>query len=1210
MRRDKKEVRSGQEAGFSAEPTRIDMQSSPRSLDETARQTSTGRRIVGVLASGLGRRPSSNYSPTGSPNSPSLLAKRQFAFPILAVLAVAALGLWLLLPGGALRAQDAAIEYAENGKDAVATFTATDPEDDTVTWTVADTDDGTNDFEIDKDGMLTFSSPPDYEDPKGDSSDNSNTYNVTVTATAPDGDGGMNTDTSAVTVMVTEVAEEGKVAWTVDPDGGGSLSANDPEDSPPQKPIMQFQVGATLAASVTDGDVAGGGTQSVTVADGRWQWYRSSSKTSMGSSIEDETSSSYTVTTTDVGRYLHVKAFYNVGTGREESASLASDYKVLTARPNNDAPEFASTSVAREVNEGDKGMAVGARVTATDDVSNALNYVLSGTDVASFEIDQKTGQIKTSADLDYEMPADVDHTGPPDNAAGNNDYIVTVTATDSAGAVTATAATVTIKVKNVDEKPTFSTGYKMVSVAENMTVVDANADEDDDPTTPVADANNPSDAVYAAMDPEESLVTLSLMGNDGGMFRLNADKVLTFKMAPDYEKPMDRNKDNVYEVTVRATDSTRMYADRMVRVTVTDANEVPEIMEDKGRSSIKYAENGKDAVATFTATDPEDDTVTWTVADTDDGTNDFEIDKDGMLTFSSPPDYEDPKGDSSDNSNTYNVTVTATAPDGDGGMNTDTSAVTVMVTEVAEEGKVAWTVDPDGGGSLSANDPEDSPPQKPIMQFQVGATLAASVTDGDVAGGTKSDLNNLTWQWYRSSSKTSMGSSIEVETSSSYTVTTTDVGRYLHVKASYNVGTGQEESASLASDYKVLTARPNNDAPEFASTSVAREVNEGDKGMAVGARVTATDDVSNALNYVLSGTDVASFEIDQKTGQIKTSADLDYEMPADVDHTGPPDNAANNNDYIVTVTATDSAGAVTATAATVTIKVKSVDEKPTFSTGYKMVSVAENMTVVDANADEDDDPTTPVADANNPSDAVYAAMDPEESLVTLSLMGNDGGMFRLNADKVLTFKMAPDYEKPMDRNKDNVYEVTVRATDSTGMYADRMVMVTVTDVNEAPEITVGGLAISGPSSVSYAENGTDLVVATYSLAGPESDSGRWTALGGADAGDFRISNSGVLSFRSSPNYEAPADEDMDNVYMVTLNARDREPNEATRDVVVTVTDVDEDAPVIGGTLLDTYDTNPKNGEIDQSEILKAAEDYFDDKLTSAEILELAALYFG
>ena len=35
-----------------------------------------------------------------------------------------------------------------------------------------------------------------------------------------------------------------------------------------------------------------------------------------------------------------------------------------------------------------------------------------------------------------------------------------------------------------------------------------------------------------------------------------------------------------------------------------------------------------------------------------------------------------------------------------------------------------------------------------------------------------------------------------------------------------------------------------------------------------------------------------------------------------------------------------------------------------------------------------------------------------------------------------------------------------------------------------------------------------------------------------------VSASGVLTFVSSPDYEAPADADMDNVYMVTLNARD------------------------------------------------------------------------
>ena len=47
------------------------------------------------------------------------------------------------------------------------------------------------------------------------------------------------------------------------------------------------------------------------------------------------------------------------------------------------------------------------------------------------------------------------------------------------------------------------------------------------------------------------------------------------------------------------------------------------------------------------------------------------------------------------------------------------------------------------------------------------------------------------------------------------------------------------------------------------------------------------------------------------------------------------------------------------------------------------------------------------------------------------------------------------------------------------------VTITVTDVDEAPEIMVGGLAISGKATVDdYAENGTG-AVATYTASGPD-----------------------------------------------------------------------------------------------------------------------------
>ena len=179
----------------------------------------------------------------------------------------------------------------------------------------------------------------------------------------------------------------------------------------------------------------------------------------------------------------------------------------------------------------------------------------------------------------------------------------------------------------------------------------------------------------------------------------------------------------------------------------------------------------------------------------------------------------------------------------------------------------------------------------------------------------------------------------------------------------------------------------------------------------------------------------------------------------------------------------------------------------------------------------------------------------------------------------------------LDYETKNSYMVTVTATDPDGLSASIDVTIKVTDVDEAPEIIVGGLAISGPSSASYAENGTDLLVATYTLAGPNAATASWMRLGGDDAGDFMFIG-GVLSFRSSPDYEAPADKDTNNVYLVTLTARDSEYTATPRNVVVTVTNVDDDEPVIGDDpLLAEYDPNG-DGKIEKADMRLAVGMFF------------------
>ena len=108
---------------------------------------------------------------------------------------------------------------------------------------------------------------------------------------------------------------------------------------------------------------------------------------------------------------------------------------------------------------------------------------------------------------------------------------------------------------------------------------------------------------------------------------------------------------------------------------------------------------------------------------------------------------------------------------------------------------------------------------------------------------------------------------------------------------------------------------------------------------------------------------------------------------------------------------------------------------------------------------------------------------------------------------------------------------------------------------------VVALTVSGITAIDYAENGT-AAVATYAVTGAAQGATITWSLTGTDNDDFSISDSGVLTFSSSPDYETPTDSDTGNIYEVTVNASDGTVT-ATLDVVVTVTDVNE-APVLNG----------------------------------------------
>ena len=106
--------------------------------------------------------------------------------------------------------------------------------------------------------------------------------------------------------------------------------------------------------------------------------------------------------------------------------------------PVNDSPRFnEGASVTRTVPENAAvGTAVGDPVTARDRNNDRLEYSLSGTDRASFDIDRSTGQLTTSTLLDYEV---------------QNEYSVRVQVEDGQGGVAGIDATITVM--DVDEPP-------------------------------------------------------------------------------------------------------------------------------------------------------------------------------------------------------------------------------------------------------------------------------------------------------------------------------------------------------------------------------------------------------------------------------------------------------------------------------------------------------------------------------------------------------------------------------------------------------------------------------------------------------------------------------------------------------------------------------------------------------------------------------------
>ena len=121
----------------------------------------------------------------------------------------------------------------------------------------------------------------------------------------------------------------------------------------------------------------------------------------------------------------------------------------FTRQSVNTAPSFSSAQ-SFEVDENQT--AAGTVAAEDSDSGDEVTYAITGgADASKFEIGETTGVVTFKVPPNYESPADIASTDPL-NAAGNNEYIVTVTASGgTAGRALTAEQTITVTVGNLEE---------------------------------------------------------------------------------------------------------------------------------------------------------------------------------------------------------------------------------------------------------------------------------------------------------------------------------------------------------------------------------------------------------------------------------------------------------------------------------------------------------------------------------------------------------------------------------------------------------------------------------------------------------------------------------------------------------------------------------------------------------------------------------------
>ena len=297
--------------------------------------------------------------------------------------------------------------------------------------------------------------------------------------------------------------------------------------------------------------------------------------------------------------------------------------------------------------------------------------------------------------------------------------------------------------------------------------------------------------------------------------------------------------------------------------------------------------------------------------------------------------------------------------------------------------------------------------------------------------------------------------------------------------------------------------------------------------------------VASFINWaIVSGNTGSVFEIDT-SGQISvlSNTNLDYETL---------------NSYTLGIQVED--GVDTSAVETVTITVTDINDTAPVITAGQTFTISE--------------------DAGNGTDVATGAVaatdaDTVGSLTNWAIVsGNTGSVFEIDSSGQISVLSNTN----LDYETLNSYTLGIQVEDGVDTSAVETVTITVTDINDtAPVITAGQTFTISED----AANGTD--VATGAVAATDADTvgslTNWAIVSGNTGSVFEIDTSGQISVLSNTNL----DYETLNSYTLGIQVEDGVNTSAVETVTITVTDVNDTAPVITAGQTFTISEDAANG---------------------------------